>query len=318
MTLEEASLAKFDRICDKLELGPDDHVLEIGTGWGGFAVHAAATRGCRVTTTTISREQHDHAVRARARARAWRIASPSCWRTTATSHGRYDKLVSIEMIEAVGWKDFDTFFRVCSDRLAPDGAMLLQAIVDGRPRLRGRAREQVLHPHADLPQRVPAVARGDRPLRRARHRPARRPPGGPDPALRRDAASAGARTSTAAEGELEALGYDERFRRLWRLYLAYCEAGFAERRIGLVQTVLAKPHWRPPVMRRGRGAPGAGRGGGMTRGTRGWRSASWASASPTASRWWPRPSGWPAAGWARRPRSRRRRSRCARSASARR
>ena len=102
--------------------------LEIGTGWGGFAVHAATTRGCRVTTTTISREQHDVAV---ARVRDGRRRAPRrpcCSTTTATCAARYDKLVSLEMIEAVGWQDFGTFFERCSELLAPDGAMLLQAI----------------------------------------------------------------------------------------------------------------------------------------------------------------------------------------------
>ena len=84
MTLEQASIAKLERICERLDLGPDDHVVEIGTGWGGFAVHAAATRGCRVTTTTISREQHDYAVDAGRAARASTTWSRSCSTTTAT------------------------------------------------------------------------------------------------------------------------------------------------------------------------------------------------------------------------------------------
>jgi cyclopropane-fatty-acyl-phospholipid synthase len=245
MTLEEASIAKLDRICDKLRLGPADHVLEIGTGWGGFAVHAAVTRGCRVTTTTISKEQHDHAV-ARVREAGLEDRVTVLMKDYRDLDGQYDKLVSIEMIEAVGWKDFDTFFGVCSDRLAPDGSMLLQAIVmDDRAYMVERASKSfirtLIFPNGCLPSReviarcvardtdMSTVALEDLTPHYAE-------------TLKRWGAS-----FDGAESELEALGYDERFRRLWRLYLAYCEAGFAERRIGLIQTVLAKPHWRPEV-----------------------------------------------------------------------
>jgi cyclopropane-fatty-acyl-phospholipid synthase len=245
MTLEEASIAKLERICDKLRLGPDDHVLEIGTGWGGFAVHAAATRGCRVTTTTISREQHDHAV-ARVRAAGLQDRVTVLMDDYRDLEGQYDKLVSIEMIEAVGWKDFDTFFSVCSDRLAPDGSMLLQAIVmDDRAYQVERASKSfirtLIFPNGCLPSReviARCVAR-DTDLH-AVHLEDLTPHYAET--LKRWRAN-----FDAAESELEALGYDERFRRLWRMYLAYCEAGFAERRIGLIQTVLAKPHWRPEV-----------------------------------------------------------------------
>jgi cyclopropane-fatty-acyl-phospholipid synthase len=245
MTLEEASVAKLDRICDKLRLGPADHVLEIGTGWGGFAVHAAATRGCRVTTTTISKEQHDHAV-ARVRAAGLGDLVTVLQDDYRDLGGQYDKLVSVEMIEAVGWKDFDTFFRVCSDRLAPDGSMLLQAIVmDDRAYAVERAGKSfirtLIFPNGCLPSRAViarCVAR-DTDLQ-AVHLEDLTPHYAET--LRRWGANFDAATT-----ELEALGYDERFRRLWRLYLAYCEAGFAERRIGLIQTVLAKPHWRPQI-----------------------------------------------------------------------
>jgi cyclopropane-fatty-acyl-phospholipid synthase len=245
MTLEEASVAKLDMICDKLALGPGDHVLEIGTGWGGFALHAAATCGCRVTTTTISREQHDHAL-ARVRAAGLEDRVTVLMEDYRDLDGKYDKLVSIEMIEAVGWKDFGTFFRVCSDRLAPDGAMLLQAIVmDDRAYAVERASKSfirtLIFPNGCLPSReviARCVAR-DTDLH-AVHLEDITPHYAET--LRRWGLN-----FEAAESELEALGYDERFRRLWRLYLAYCEAGFAERRIGLVQTVLAKPAWRPAV-----------------------------------------------------------------------
>jgi cyclopropane-fatty-acyl-phospholipid synthase len=243
MTLEEASIAKLDMICDKLAIGPDDHVLEIGTGWGGFALHAARTRGCRVTTTTISREQRDHAV-ARVRAAGLEDRVTVVMEDYRDLGGRYSKLVSIEMIEAVGWKDFDTFFGVCSDRLADDGSMLLQAIVmDDRAYAVERASKSfirtLIFPNGCLPSReviARCVARSTD--LHTTHLEDLTPHYAET--LRRWGLS-----FEAAETELEALGYDERFRRLWRLYLAYCEAGFAERRIGLVQAVLAKPHWRP-------------------------------------------------------------------------
>ena len=166
MTLREAQEAKLDRICRKLELGPDDHVVEIGTGWGGFAMHAAARYGCRVTTTTISREQHALAIERVRDGRAGATRRACCSRTTATCAGSFDKLVSIEMIEAVGWQYFDTFFRRCARAAAPDGLMLLQAItIDDRAYELEKAKRSFIK-HADLPRRLPAVGRGDPPLRR--------------------------------------------------------------------------------------------------------------------------------------------------------
>ena len=157
--LAEAQERKLDLVCRKLELGPDDHVLEIGTGWGSFALHAAGRYGCRVTTTTISAEQHA--------AGAWsgcaRPASPTAWRCSADDYrdlsGRYDKLVSIEMIEAVGWQYFDEFFSRCSELLRPDGVDAAPGDRGRRRRLRGREGQPQLHPRARVPVRVPAVAR---------------------------------------------------------------------------------------------------------------------------------------------------------------
>ena len=116
MTLEEASIAKLDRICRKLDLKPGDHVLEIGTGWGGFALHAAGRYGCRVTTTTISREQHAAGAGAHRGRRPGRTHHAAA-RGLPRPDGRYDKLVSIEMIEAVGHQYYDTYFRQCSELL---------------------------------------------------------------------------------------------------------------------------------------------------------------------------------------------------------
>ncbi|MEO8315134.1 MAG: cyclopropane-fatty-acyl-phospholipid synthase family protein, partial [Pseudomonadota bacterium] len=126
-TLYEASVAKFDAVCRKLALTSSDHLVEIGTGWGGLAIHAAERYGCRVTTTTISREQHDFA-KAKIAARGLSDRITLLFEDYRDLKGRFDKLVSIEMIEAVGARYLDTYFSKCSSLLKPTGAMLLQAI----------------------------------------------------------------------------------------------------------------------------------------------------------------------------------------------
>ncbi|MBA3437079.1 MAG: class I SAM-dependent methyltransferase, partial [Thermoleophilaceae bacterium] len=132
MSLEAAQLAKLERICKRLELGPEDHLLEIGTGWGAMAVHAASRYGCRVTTTTISKEQRDMALD-RVRAAGLEDRVEVLLEDYRDLEGTYSKLVSIEMIEAVGWQYFDTYFERCSELLEPDGLMFLQAItIDDR------------------------------------------------------------------------------------------------------------------------------------------------------------------------------------------
>jgi cyclopropane-fatty-acyl-phospholipid synthase len=242
MTLEEASVAKLERVCERLDIGPEHHVVEIGTGWGGFAVHAAATRGCRVTTTTISKEQHDWAVQAVRRAGLEHLVTVLL-EDYRDLTGTYDRLVSLEMIEAVGWRDFGTFFGKCSELLAPDGLMLLQAItIDDRAYEVEKAGASFINtyvfPDGCLPSievitrtvarrtDMQAVALEDltphyaETLRRWRHN------------FMRNAERA------------RKLGYDGRFQRLWTLYLSWCEAGFAERRIGDVLMVLAKPRHR--------------------------------------------------------------------------
>jgi cyclopropane-fatty-acyl-phospholipid synthase len=242
MTLEQASLAKLERICAKLDLGPRDHVLEIGAGWGGFAVHAAAHHGCRVTTTTISREQHD---RARERVRAAGLADrvTVLFQDYRELRGRFDKLVSIEMIEAVGWRDLPTFFHRCSELLAAHGTMLLQAItIDDRAYEVEKTARTFIRSHIFPNGCLPSLEVIGRCV--ARHTDMR--------AIHlEDLTPHYAETLRRWRGNverhaerLEALGYDERFRRLWRLYLAWCEAGFTERRIGDVQLVLAKPAYR--------------------------------------------------------------------------
>jgi cyclopropane-fatty-acyl-phospholipid synthase len=240
-SLEEAQLAKLERICERLVLGPDTHLLEIGSGWGGLAVHAAREHGCRVTTTTISREQH---ALARERVREAGLAD----RVTVLLEdyrdlrGRYDRLVSVEMIEAVGWRHFDDFFRRCSELLAADGLMALQAItIDDRlfeaeKGTRSFANAHVF-PGGCLPcNRVIAdcLARVTD-LRQvwSEDITAHYPP----------TLAAWRQRFHAAWGRLRGSGYDERFRRLWDFYLCSSEAGFRERRIGDVQMLMAKPQW---------------------------------------------------------------------------
>ncbi|HEX3512246.1 MAG TPA: cyclopropane-fatty-acyl-phospholipid synthase family protein [Solirubrobacteraceae bacterium] len=246
-SLHEASLAKLARVCDKLELGPEHHVLEIGTGWGGFAVYAAARHGCRVTTTTISREQFEFAT-ARVRAagledRVEVLLRDYRDRDELDRRGPYDKLVSIEMIEAVGWRDFPTYFRRCAELLAPNGAMLLQAIVieDSAYEVE-KAGRSFINTHIFPGGCLPSLEVIASTLRRA---------GDLRQVQLEDITEHYATTLriwrerfAAAADRAAALGYDERFRRLWELYLSWCEGGFRERRIRDVQLLLAKPRYR--------------------------------------------------------------------------
>jgi cyclopropane-fatty-acyl-phospholipid synthase len=240
--LEEAQLAKLDRICERLQLGPDTHLLEIGTGWGGMAIHAARTTGCRVTTTTISKAQHELAVE-RVREAGLEDKITILLQDYRDLTGTYDRMVSIEMIEAVGWQYFDEYFRTCDRLLAEDGLFLLQAItVDDRLYEMEKASKTFANTHVF--------------------------PGGCLPSLKRIADSIGTVTEMreiwldditahypptlaqwrerffAAWDKLKTHGYDERFRRLWDFYLSSSEAGFRERRIGDVQVLFAKPDWR--------------------------------------------------------------------------
>jgi cyclopropane-fatty-acyl-phospholipid synthase len=241
-TLYEASVEKLDRVCRKLDLRPDQHVLEIGSGWGGFAVHAAQNYGCRVTTTTISRQQYTEACR--------RVADAGLGQRVSVLQtdyrnlqGRFDKLVSIEMIEAVGNAFLDNYFGCCSRLLKPDGSLLIQAIVMG-----DQHHAQYLR-SVDFIQRyvfpggcLPSVGSMVQSVSRATD-------------LRfvhlEDFAPHYARTLqdwrarfTARLDEVRSLGYTERFIRLWYYYLCYCEAAFAERHIGVVQVQLDKPACR--------------------------------------------------------------------------
>lgn len=234
--LEAAQRAKLDRLCDLLDLGPDDHLLEIGTGWGGLATHAAASRGCRVTTTTISAEQHRYA--------SERVAALGLTdRVTVLDHdyrdlgATYDKVVSVEMIEAVDWRDHATFFETLAERLRPGGRAVLQAIViDDRSYERAKRQTDFIKafvfPGGCLPSvtsiRRSAAATGDLrtlDVHRIGHHYAE--------TLRR-----WQRNVDAHRAEITRLGFDERMQRIWDLYLQYCIGAFESGHIDTIQVVL--------------------------------------------------------------------------------
>jgi cyclopropane-fatty-acyl-phospholipid synthase len=242
MTLREAQEAKLERVCRKLELTPEDHVVEIGTGWGSFALHAAANYGCRVTTTTISAEQHLIATE-RVRAAGLEDRVTTLMQDYRDLDGRFSKLVSIEMIEAVGWHYFDAFFRSCAALLEPDGLMLLQAIVidDRAYEIEKSTRsfiKELIFPAGCLPS-VEVISRCTARSTDMRVLGLEDITESYPQTLRH-----WRRNFVRNAGRAEQLGYDRRFRRLWELYLAWCEGGFLERRIGDVQVLLAKPAYR--------------------------------------------------------------------------
>lgn len=246
-SLEEASVAKYDRICKKLQLSGKDHVLEIGTGWGGFAIHAAGGYGCRVTTTTISRAQHDLALE-RIRSAGVEDKVHVLFKDYRNLKGRFDKLVSIEMIEAVGHHYLNTFFRCCSNLLTERGIMLLQAITIADQAFEKHKKEvdfikRYIFPGSCIPS---VAAMGDAVAKATDLRLVHL----------EDITPHYARTlRTWRErffenvGQVRALGYSETFVRMWEFYLCYCEAGFQERYLGDVQMLFAKPlSRRGPVL----------------------------------------------------------------------
>ena len=254
-TLRDASLAKIDRLCRKLGLTAADHLVEIGTGWGSFATHAARTYGCRVTTTTISAEQHRAAV---ARARREGVAD----RVTVLLEdyrdlrGRFTKLVSVEMIEAIGWRYYDTFFDVCSRLLVDDGLAAIQAICQPHHVFRASRDgstfiNATIFPGGICPSQQALVAAAERSDLRLVNLEDITP--GYPPTL------AAWRANFLAATPLLHPRFDERFRRSWVLYLSLCEAGFTERRITDLQLLFAKPACRDEPLPRWDG-PGTTRG----------------------------------------------------------
>jgi cyclopropane-fatty-acyl-phospholipid synthase len=249
-SLKEASVAKYDRICRKLMLNPGDRVVEIGTGWGGFAVHAAQSYGVHVTTTTISDEQHRFAGK-RIKEAGLEDRITLLKKDYRDLSGKFDKLVSIEMIEAVGHQYLKAFFRACSRLLKDDGVMALQAITIG---------DQIFDRHkrsVDFIKRyifpgscIPSITAIGNAIARATD-------------LRlvhlEDITPHYARTLREWRrrffdnlDDVRALGFSDTFIRMWEYYLCYCEGGFAERYIGDVQMLFAKPLCRQSTPLTGR------------------------------------------------------------------
>ncbi len=241
-TMREASVEKLDRVCRKLKLGPHDRVLEIGTGWGSFAIHAAGNYGCRVTTTTISRRQHELAT-TRIQEAGLQDRVELLLEDYRDLRGTYDRIASIEMIEAVGHRYLDGYFGACSRLLSADGLMVLQAITVPDQRWAQYRRsvdfiQRYVFPGSCLPSlgaMVGSLARATdlrvigqeditphyvTTLQRWRQR------------------------FLENIAEVSRLGYPDELLRLWDFYLCYCEAGFAQRTIADVQLVLAKPGYR--------------------------------------------------------------------------
>jgi len=241
-TLEKAAVDKLDEICRQLELKPSDHLVEIGTGWGGMAIHAATHYGCRVTTTTISREQYEYA-RARVEELGLSDRVTLLLEDYRALSGTFDKLVSIEMIEAVGHDFYSSYFQTCNRLLKPDGKMVIQAITipDGRYERARRSVDYIkryIFPGGCLPS-LEVIARHiarDTDLQMVHLRD-----------ITADYAQTLAewrrRFIDRAE-EVRAMGFDDRFIRMWEFYLCYCEGGFRERIIGTAQLAFAKPRYR--------------------------------------------------------------------------
>jgi cyclopropane-fatty-acyl-phospholipid synthase len=246
-SLQQAQQHKLKTICDKLQLTAEDHLLEIGTGWGGLAIYAAKHYGCKVTTTTISDEQHQFAA-------DWIEREGLQQQITLLKkdyrllEGRYDKLVSIEMIEAVGKEYLPIFFKQCSGLLKKQGLMLLQSITISDHRLDGYSKgvdfiQKHIFPGGFLPSQLLI----NQHLRKHTDM------------MIRDLHDIGLDyAKTLQDWHTEFLqnkdalakdGYDERFMNMWRYYFSYCEGGFLERTISTVQLVVSKPAYSAAVSR---------------------------------------------------------------------
>ena len=237
-SLEQASERKLERICQKLELGSNDHLIEIGTGWGGMAVHAASRYGCRVTTTTISREQHALASR-RVQDAGLTDRVTVLLEDYRDLRGEYDKLVSIEMIEAIGHQYLDTYFGKCASLLKPEGLALIQAITIEDERYE-QALESVdfIKRHIFPGSFIPCVsAMVSSAANAGKLRLLNLEDFGPSYAetLRQWRLRFLARLD-----EVRAQGFDDRFVRMWEFYLCYCEGGFLERSISDVHLLFAR------------------------------------------------------------------------------
>ena len=240
--LDEAAVYKLDVICQKLDLQASDHLLEIGTGWGGMAIHAAKNYGCRVTTTTISKEQYEAACQRVAEAGLKDLVTV-IFEDYRNLEGSYDKLVSIEMLEAVGHEFYQQYFGGCASLLKPDGLMLIQAITVPDQRYR-YARNSVdfiqryIFPGGSLPghEVVMSSIRKHTDMQMIGMEEM-----GEDYAKTLEVWR---QRFLSRLDEVKALGFDDVFIRMWDYYLCYCQGAFEERVIGTAQILLAKPGWR--------------------------------------------------------------------------
>ena len=237
--LEVASTRKLDRICQQLRLQPGDRVVEIGTGWGGFAVHAARNYGCHVTTTTISAEQHALAVQ-RVQDAGLQDRVSVLMQDYRDLQGQFDKLVSIEMIEAIGAEYLDTYMGTLQRLLKPEGVALLQAITieDHRYEQARRSVDYIkrfVFPGSFIPS-INAIMAAK--TRASDLQLVAQQDFGHSYAL---TLRAWRQRFLAQRAAVQAQAFDERFCRLWEFYLAYCEGGFLERSIGVSHLLLARP-----------------------------------------------------------------------------
>ena len=238
-SLEEASLAKLERICQKLDLQPEDHLLEIGTGWGGMAIYAAKHYGCRVTTTTISQKQYELAVQ-RIQAEDLSQKITVLCQDYRTLEGQYDKLVSIEMIEAVGHQHYQDYFKICSERLKPEGMMLLQSITTDDQKYDKVVNEvdfiqKYIFPGGCLPSLTEIT-------NAIKHSTNMRMFQMEDIGAHYAKTLRLWRTNFSKNlNQVLQLGFSEEFIRMWDYYFCYCEGLFEERRISAVQILFSKP-----------------------------------------------------------------------------
>ena len=237
-TLAEAQYEKLDRLCRKLQLKPEDHLLEIGTGWGSMAIHAAQKYGCRVTTTTISEAQYDLAKeRVEAAGLSDRVTLLKKDYRELTGH--YDKLVSVEMIEAVGYQYIPTYFQHCSRLLKPDGVMALQGIT-----LNDQHYDTYLNTIDFIKKYVfpgGCLISQAHVLKVLKNKTDLRVVHLEDIALHyADTLRIWRERFFEQVDAVKALGFNDAFVRLWEFYLTYCEGGFREQYIGNIQLVLAK------------------------------------------------------------------------------
>jgi len=238
-SLKAASIAKYDRLCRKLDLGPNDHLLEIGTGWGGFALYAAQKYGCEITTTTISQQQYDYAkAKIELAGLSQRIhLLKSDYRELT---GQYDKLVSIEMIEAVGHQYYETFFRVCARYLKDDGLMAIQAITIADHAFESHKKsvdfiKRYIFPGSCLPSVTALLAAMSRSSDlRLFHLEDITPHYATTLRMWR-------KRFFDNLDHVRELGFEDAFIRMWDYYLSYCEGGFLDGYIGSVQMLFSKP-----------------------------------------------------------------------------